>query len=56
MTEGDGMASLITRIRRFMNSPQGRQARMRAEQYARDPRNQAKIRGLLQRFGGRRRH
>ncbi|GAA0970465.1 hypothetical protein [Actinocorallia libanotica] len=49
------MASVITRIRRFLNSPQGRQARMRAERYARDPRNQARVRGLLHRFGGRRR-
>ncbi|WP_198653419.1 hypothetical protein [Actinocorallia populi] len=48
------MASVITRIRRFLNSPQGRQARMRAEQLARDPRHQAKARGLLQRFRGRR--
>ncbi len=48
------MASLIDRIRRFMNSPQGRQARMRAEQFARDPRNQAKVRALVQRAGKRR--
>ncbi|MEO3781953.1 hypothetical protein ABGB12_01380 [Actinocorallia sp. B10E7] len=48
------MASLITRIRRFLASPQGRQARMRAEQLARDPRTQARVRGMLHRFGGRR--
>ncbi|GAA3192190.1 hypothetical protein [Actinocorallia longicatena] len=49
------MASLIARIRRFINSPQGRQARTRAEQLARDPRTQQRIRGLRDRFA-RRRH
>lgn len=47
------MASLADRIRRFLHSPQGRQARMRAERIARDPRNQAKARQLLRRFGKR---
>jgi hypothetical protein len=51
------MASIADRIRRFLRSPQGRQARARAERMARDPRTQAKIRGLLARFrGGGRRH
>ncbi|GAA2738428.1 hypothetical protein [Actinocorallia aurantiaca] len=50
------MASLIARIKRFLASPQGQQARTRAEQLARDPRNKARIQGVLQRFGGRRRH
>jgi hypothetical protein len=53
------MASIVDRIKRFMHSPQGRQARSRAERMARDPRTQAKVRGLLSRFrggGGRRPH
>lgn len=47
------MASLADRIRRFLSSPRGRQARMRAERMARDPRTQAKVRGLLNRKGRR---
>jgi hypothetical protein len=50
------VASLIDRIKRFMRSPQGRQARARAERLARDPRTQAKARGLLNRARGGRRH
>jgi hypothetical protein len=46
------MASLVNRIKRFMHSPQGRQARARAERMARDPRTRAKVRGLLGRFRG----
>jgi hypothetical protein len=48
------MASLINKLRRFVQSPQGRQARARAERMARDPRTQAKIRNLRGRFGRRR--
>ncbi|GAA3929934.1 hypothetical protein GCM10023085_09130 [Actinomadura viridis] len=49
--------ALVDRIKRLMHSPQGRQARARAERMARDPRTQAKVRGLLARFrGGGRRH
>lgn len=48
------MASLSDRVRRFINSPQGHQARTRAQRMARDPRTQAKLRGLLRRFGKRR--
>ncbi|ROO89602.1 hypothetical protein EDD29_7303 [Actinocorallia herbida] len=47
------MASLVSRIQRFLRSPQGRQARSRVERIARDPRTQAKVRGLLQRRGRR---
>ncbi|GLW64423.1 hypothetical protein Arub01_26670 [Actinomadura rubrobrunea] len=51
------MPTLMDRIRRFTSSPQGRRMRGQAERYARDPRTQAKVRGLLARLrGGRRRH
>jgi len=50
------MASLIDRIKRFASSPQGRQARARAERLARNPRTQAKVRGLLAKLRGGRRH
>ncbi|GAA2302507.1 hypothetical protein GCM10010402_71900 [Actinomadura luteofluorescens] len=52
------MPSVIDRIMRFARSPQGRRARARAERLARDPRTQAKVRGLLSRGrgGGRRRY
>ncbi|MFI6514231.1 hypothetical protein ACIBF1_01565 [Spirillospora sp. NPDC050679] len=43
---------LIDKIRRFARSPQGQRARNRAGQIARDPRTQAKARGLLARFRG----
>jgi len=51
-----GMASLVDRLKRFLHSPQGRQARARAERLARDPRTQAKVRGILARLRGGRRH
>ncbi|MDL4773230.1 MULTISPECIES: hypothetical protein [Thermomonosporaceae] len=50
------MASLIDRIKGYVNSPQARQARARAERVARDPRTRAKARGLLARLRGGRRH
>ncbi|MFC5747333.1 hypothetical protein [Actinomadura rugatobispora] len=53
------MASIVSKLKRFLHSPQGRQARARAERMARDPRTQAKMRGVLARFrggGGRRPH
>ncbi|WP_165495163.1 hypothetical protein [Actinomadura roseirufa] len=50
------MASLTDRIQRFLRSPQGRKARARAERYARDPRTQAKARGLLAKLRGGRRY
>ncbi|POM23833.1 hypothetical protein BTM25_24590 [Actinomadura rubteroloni] len=49
------MPSLTERIRRFLNSPQGRQARARVEGVARDPRNRERARGLLARLRSRRR-
>jgi hypothetical protein len=48
------MASIIDRIKRFATSPQGRQARAKAQQMARDPRNQARLRQLRARFSKRR--
>ena len=45
------MASIINRIKRFATSPQGRKAEAKAEQMARDPRNQAKLRKLRARLG-----
>jgi hypothetical protein len=51
------MASVISKIQRWLRTPQGRRARAHAERLARDPRNQARLRGLLNRHGGRpRRH
>ncbi|WP_192809574.1 hypothetical protein [Actinomadura rudentiformis] len=48
------MASLIAKIKAWMRSPQGQQARARAERMARDPRTKAKARGLLTKFRGKR--
>ena len=45
------MASIINRIKRFAASPQGRKAEAKAGEMARDPRNQAKLRKLRDRFG-----
>ncbi|WP_233359239.1 hypothetical protein [Thermomonospora amylolytica] len=51
------MASIVTKIRRFLHTPQGRQARAHAERLARDPRARAKLRGLMGKRGaGGRRH
>ncbi|SEG70198.1 hypothetical protein SAMN04489712_109149 [Thermomonospora echinospora] len=46
------MASVVNKIRRWLHTPQGRQARAHAERLARDPRNRARLRGLLNRRGG----
>jgi hypothetical protein len=52
------MATLIDRVRAYLRSPKGRQqvekAKRKAEELARDPRNQQRVRGLLERFRGRR--
>jgi hypothetical protein len=42
------MASIVNKIRRWLSTPQGRQARSRAEQLARDPRTKARIRSVMQ--------
>jgi len=46
------MASIVSRIKHFLHSPQGRQARVHAQRLARDPRNRARLHGLLARFRG----
>jgi hypothetical protein len=50
------MASLIDRIKGYVNGPKGREVRAKAERLARDPKTKAKARGLLARFRGGRRH
>jgi hypothetical protein len=50
------VASIIDRIKKFLHSPQGRNARNRAERLARDPRTQAKARRLLAKVRGGSRH
>ncbi|REE97645.1 hypothetical protein [Thermomonospora umbrina] len=47
------MASVIYKIKRWLRSPQGTQARARAQRLARDPRTRARVRGMMR---GRRRH
>ncbi|MEU6034576.1 MULTISPECIES: hypothetical protein [Actinomadura] len=41
------MASLSDRLKKLADSPQGRKAKEKAEQLARDPKKQEKVRGLL---------
>ncbi len=43
------MASILSKIRRFLSSPQGRRAIDQGRRYASNPRNRAKLRGLLSR-------
>ncbi|MEV7006546.1 hypothetical protein [Streptosporangium sp. NPDC051022] len=51
------MASLMDRIKRYLDSPQGRRNVEKAKEMARDPRNQRKLRDLVNRLrsGGPRR-
>ncbi|GIH92708.1 hypothetical protein ACFFMN_37370 [Planobispora siamensis] len=46
------MASLISRIRSYLSTPQGRRNLEKAKTMARDPRNQQKVRQLISRFRG----
>jgi len=46
------MASLIDRVRNYLRTPQGRRNMEKARAMARDPRNQQRLRGLLDRFRG----
>ncbi|MGC5010432.1 hypothetical protein ACLQ2R_06665 [Streptosporangium sp. DT93] len=46
------MASMIDRIKNYLRTPQGQRNMEKAKTMARDPRNQQKIRGLLNRFRG----
>ncbi|GAA3134591.1 hypothetical protein GCM10010466_26720 [Planomonospora alba] len=50
------MASLISRIRGYLSSPQGRRNIEQAKRMARDPRNRQRVRGLLARLRGGRTH
>jgi hypothetical protein len=50
---GGVLASIMRRIQNFLRSPQGRQARARAERLARDPRTRAKVQGVMRRFNKR---
>ncbi|MGH3981131.1 MAG: hypothetical protein ACRDST_00225 [Pseudonocardiaceae bacterium] len=43
------MPSILSKIRRFLSSPQGRRAIDQGRRYASNPRNRAKLRGLLSR-------
>ena len=43
------MASILSKIRQFLTSPQGRRVVDQGRQYASDPQNRAKLRGLLSR-------
>lgn len=43
------MASILNKIRHFLSSPQGRRAIGQGRRYASNPRNRAKLRGLLSR-------
>lgn len=43
------MASILDKIRRFLRSPQGRRAVDQGRRWASNPRNRAKLRGLLSR-------
>ncbi|MEU4546667.1 hypothetical protein [Nonomuraea dietziae] len=48
------MATIIDRVRAYLRSPQGRQTMDKAKRMARDPHNQQKARGFLERFRSRR--
>ncbi|GAA3447848.1 hypothetical protein [Planomonospora venezuelensis] len=48
------MASLISRLRAYLSTPQGRRNLEKAKAMARDPRNQQKARTLLSRLTGKR--
>jgi hypothetical protein len=43
------MASIFSKIRRFLTSPQGQRMIDQARRYASNPQNRAKLRGLLSR-------
>ncbi|GGS70315.1 hypothetical protein GCM10010156_31450 [Planobispora rosea] len=48
------MASLISRVRAYLSTPQGRRNLEKAKTMARDPRNQQRARSLLARLTGKR--
>lgn len=43
------MNSILSKIRRFLGSPQGRRTMDQGRRYASNPRNRAKLLGLLRR-------
>ncbi|MGH3804143.1 MAG: hypothetical protein ACRDTD_29220 [Pseudonocardiaceae bacterium] len=43
------MASIFTKIRNFLSSPQGRRVIDQGRRYASNPQNRSKLRGLLSR-------
>jgi hypothetical protein len=43
------MASIVSKIKQFLDSPQGRRMIDQGRQYASDPQNRAKLRDLLSR-------
>ncbi|MCG5215331.1 hypothetical protein [Streptosporangium sp. KLBMP 9127] len=47
------MATLMDKVRRYIQSPQGRQNVEKAKRMANDPRNKQKLRGLLDKFRSR---
>ncbi|MDQ4010997.1 MAG: hypothetical protein M3228_09945 [Actinomycetota bacterium] len=46
------MGSILSKIRRFLSSPQGRRMVDQGRRYASNPRNRSKLRGLLSRRRG----
>jgi hypothetical protein len=46
------MASPFSKIGEFLKSPQGRRLTEQAKTYARDPRNRAKAKQMMDRFRG----
>ena len=48
------MASMMQRIARFAQSPQGRRVADKAKRFASDPKNRQKIEGYRKKFANRR--
>ena len=49
LTKGAVMASILSKIQRFLSSPQGRRAIDQGRRYANNPRNRTRLLGLLSR-------
>lgn len=47
------MATLMDKVRRYIQSPEGRRNVEKAKEMARDPRNRRKLSGLLDKFRSR---
>ncbi len=50
------MPSITDRVRRFMQSSQGRKAQQKAKEMAKDPKNQQKLRRFADKWRQRQRH